>query len=49
MKKESRTKEEREAKVGECREKFVGNRKEVERRAGAKKERKRREAEIGSR
>lgn len=41
--------EEREAKVGGCREKFVGNIKEFERRAGDKEERKGREAETGTR
>ena len=46
---ERRTEEEREAKVGGCKEKVVGNRKEDERRVGAKKERKGREEEIGTR
>ena len=46
MHKESRMEEEREEKVGGCREEFVGNREEVEIRIGAKKDKKGREAKT---
>lgn len=49
MHKESRAKEEREAKVGGSRKEVAGNKEEDEIRIGAKKEREGREAKTGTR